>query len=348
MKFKDKLKLGVKYILPRPWRAFNLLLLRFSKYFRLTKVFGKPITAMIEPTNYCNLKCPLCPTGQGLIERPKEAMKFEDFKRILDNIGGSIIHLRLWNWGEPLIDKDLPKMIRYAKSKRIFVNTSTNSFFLEDEKVMKNLINSGLDQLIVSLDGASKETYNQYRKNGDFDKVVRVLKMAAQMKKDLGTKYPEIKLQFIVMKHNEHEINKMIALAKEVKADTLFLKTVGVMDPRLRKQIKKYMPSNPKFRRYVDMGDDLKPVPLAGKVCDYLWEEITVNVDGSVVPCCRDAHGKYVFGNLKTQKLGEIWNGSRMVNFRKKVLSGKSEIDICRLCSGSNKDFHIAEIKLNC
>ena len=347
MDFRDKLRIGFKYILISPSRTMNLLLMYISRYLRLTRVLGKPITAMIEPINYCNLKCPLCPTGQGLIERPKEAMKFEDFKRILDNIGGSVIHLRLWNWGEPLMDKDLPKMIRYAKSKRMFVNTSTNSFFLE-EGIMKDLINSGLDQLIVSLDGASKETYNKYRKNGDFDKVVRVLKMAAQMKNDMGTRYPEIKLQFIVMKHNEHEIKKMIELAKELKVDTLFFKTVGVMDPRLKKQIKKYMPSNPKFRRYVDMGDDLKPVPLAGRVCNYLWEEITVNVDGSVVPCCRDAQGKYVFGNLKNQKIGEIWNSKKMVAFRNDVLRNKDKIDICRLCSGSNKEFHIAEIKIGC
>jgi len=122
---------------------------------------------MIEPTNYCNLKCPLCPTGAGLIRREKAAMSFEDFKKILDNLGNQIIHLRLWNWGEPLLNKELPKMIKYAKSKNIYVNTSTNSSFLNKENV-RELTNSGLDHLIVSLDGASEETYSLYRKNGNF------------------------------------------------------------------------------------------------------------------------------------------------------------------------------------
>lgn len=346
MNLKDKIRIGFKYILPRPERAFNILMIYLSKYFRLTRVLGKPVTAMIEPVNFCNLKCPLCPTGQGLIERRKESMSFANFKKILDNIGGLVIHLRLWNWGEPLMNKELPEMIRYAKSKRMFVNTSTNSFFLE-KNIMRELIKSGLDQLIVSLDGASEKTYNKYRKNGDFNKVISVLKMAAGLKRSMGTKYPEIKLQFIIMKHNEHEIGKMIKLAKEVGADSLFFKTVGVMDPRLKKDIKKYMPANPRFRRYVDLGDELKAVPLAGRVCDYLWEEITVNADGSVVSCCRDAQGKYVFGNLKKENLSKIWNNQKLVNFRREVLRNKDKIEICRLCSGSNREFHIAEIKIN-
>lgn len=347
MKFRDKLKIGFKYILPRPWRGFNMLLIYASRYLRLSRVLGRPITAMIEPVNYCNLKCPLCPTGQGLIERKKESMSLSDFKKIINNIGDSVIHLRLWNWGEPLINNKLPEMIKYAKSKRMFVNTSTNSFFLEED-ITKRLIKSGLDQLIVSLDGASEATYNKYRKNGDFKKVVRMLKMATDMKKKMGVKYPEIKLQFIIMKHNEHEIKKVIQLAKDVGVDTLFFKTVGVMDPKLKRDIKKYMPTNPKFRRYVDMGDDVASVKLAGPVCDYLWEEVTVNVDGSVVPCCRDAQGKYGFGNLKKNKLSKIWNSKKLVDFRKNILRNKNKIDICRLCSGSNKEFHIAEIKLNC
>lgn len=343
MPIRQKIKTFFKYGITPPSRAVNFFLIYLSKYFRLTKVLGKPITAMIEPVNYCNLKCPLCPTGAGLIKRKKEAMSFEDFKKIVDNLGSSVIHLRLWNWGEPLLNKDLPKMIRYAKSKRMFVNTSTNSYFL-DEKVMKELIESGLDQLIVSLDGASEKTYNKYRKNGDFKKVVRSLKKAAELKEEIGTKYPEIKLQFIVMNHNEHEIEEIVKLAKEVRADTLFLKTVGVMDPNL-KGIEKYLPKNKKFRRQM-LKENSGLVPLSGKVCNLLWEEVTINADGSVIPCCMDAHGKYPFGNIKKQKLSEIWNSSKIVDFRKQVLRKKDSIDICRGCSGSNKELSIMEIPL--
>ena len=345
MRFWGKAKIFVKYILVRPKRLVNFILIHKSKFLRLTTVLGRPITAMIEPVNYCNLKCPLCPTGMGLIKRKKESLSFENFKEILDNAGDSVYHLRLWNWGEPLLNKDIPKMIKYAKSKRMFVNTSTNSSFLDD-KIVEELIKSGLDQLIVSLDGASEETYNKYRKNGNFKKVISVLKRASELKQRLKTRYPEIKIQFIVMRHNEHEMGKMINLAKKVGANTLFFKTVGVMDVRLKKDIEKYLPQNKSFRRYTLNEAEAGKTKLAGKVCDYLWSEVTINVDGSVVPCCGDAQGKYVFGNLKKQRIGEIWNNQKIVNFRKQVLKNKNKIDICKFCSGSSKELNIAEIKL--
>ena len=344
MKLSRKIEIFFKYFLPRPNRIYNMLLLHISKQLRLTKLLNKPITAMIEPTNYCNLHCPLCPTGAGLIKRKPENMSFEDFKLIINNLGDSIVHLRMWNWGEPLLNKDFSKMVKYAKSKRMFVNTSTNSFFL-NEKIMSELIDAGLDQLIVSLDGASKETYNKYRKNGDFEQVVSSLKKISELKRIRGVKYPEVKLQFIVMKHNEHEIPKVIKLAKETGIDTLFFKTVGVMDPKLKKDIEKYIPTNKLFRRYAseELSGGLK---LSGRVCDYLWDEVTVNVDGSVVSCCRDAHGKYVFGNLKKEKLSKIWNNNKIVSFRKNILKNKNSIDICKNCSGSNKEFVIKEVKI--
>ena len=346
MKLSRKLGIFLKYLLPRPSRIYNLIMLYLSKSLRLTRLLNKPITAMIEPTNYCNLHCPLCPTGAGLIKRKPENLSFEDFKKILDNLGSSIIHVRLWNWGEPFLNKDFSKMVRYAKSKKIFVNTSTNSSFL-NEKIMVELIDSGLDQLIVSLDGASEETYNKYRKNGDFKKVVLSLKKISEIKKSRGINYPEVKLQFIVMRHNEHEISEVIKLAKFTGVNTVFFKTVGIMDPELKKDIEKYIPQNKKFRRYFSMENELKSPKLSSGICNYLWEEATVNVDGSMVSCCRDAHGKYVFGNLKEQNISKIWNSPKMVNFRKTILNNKNRIDICQSCSGSNKEFVIKEVKIN-
>jgi len=345
MDFQKKLLILFKYVLAKPSRAFNLVLIYFSKFFKLPRVLGKPFTAMIEPNNFCNLKCPLCPTGAGLINRKPENISFEDFKKIIDNLGPSVFHLRLWNWGEPLLNKKLGKMIKYAKSKKMFVNTSTNSYFLND-KIINELIDSGLDQLIVSLDGASEKTYNKYRKKGSFKAVVENLKKASELKKQKNTRFPEIKLQFIVMKHNEHEIQNVIELAKQTQVDTLFLKTVGVMHPKLKKQIYKYLPKNHAFQRYMLEESEIKKIPLSSKVCDYLWSEITINVDGSIVPCCRDAQGKYILGNIKKQKLSEIWNSEKMIDFRKKVLENKDTIDICKTCSGSNKEFKIKEIKI--
>jgi len=334
MDLKTKIKVAIKYGNLR--RAKNAILTKFSKKIKSSKVLGYPITLMLEPTNFCNLKCPLCPTGQGLIKRKKQALDFERTKIILDQLGPEIIHLRLWNWGEPFLCKDLFKIIKYAKKYNVFVNTSTNAFFLK-KGIARQIVNSHLDELIISLDGASEKTYKKYRKKGSFKQVLESIKEINKQKKSQKKKTPTIKLQFIIMKHNQHEIKKIIQIAKEIEANSLFFKSVGVMDINVKEDIKKYFPSKKEFIR--------KSFEKIENKCDYLWEETTINVDGSVVPCCRDTNNKYVFGNIFKESFKKIWNNEKYKKFRKKVIKDKKAIDICKFCSGTKKELKIKEIK---
>lgn len=336
MNSKTKLSIILKYGNLR--RIKNFLLVKISKRLKLTKVRGNPITLMLEPTNFCNLKCPLCPTGQGLIKRKKESLTLVKAKIVLDQLGPEIVHLRLWNWGEPFLNKDFFKIVKYAKKFKLFVNTSTNAFFLTKE-IAKEIVDSNLDELIISLDGASEETYNKYRKKGSFKKVINSIKEVNDQKKLQNKKYPKIKLQFIIMKHNQHEIKKIIQIAKEIGVDNLFFKSVGIMDSNLKEDINKYLPTKKQFIR--------KSFKKIENKCDYLWEEITINVDGSIVPCCRDSNNKYVFGNIFKQNFKQIWNNKKYQDFRKKVLENKKQINICRFCSGDKKELSIKEINFN-
>lgn len=345
MDIRKKGEYFLKYVAFKPQRLWNLLLVKISKAFRFPTVLGMPITLMLEPTNVCNLKCPLCPTGADLLGRKKGMMKFNDFKKIVDELGPYLIHLRLWNWGEPLINKDIYRMIKYAKKFDIFVNTSTNSFFLTEKNVGK-LVRSGLDELIISLDGASEETYRKYRKKGSFSKVLDAMKKLVLEKRKLRSKTPVIKMQFIVMKHNEHEVEKAIKLAKDIGVDEIFFKTVGMMDTAVYEPIEKYLPENKSFRRYKVEEGKIK----SGKInnfCDYVWDETTINVDGSVVPCCRDAHNSYVFGNVFEQPFKSIWNNNKYIDFRKQVLRDKTKIGLCKYCTGTKKEFKVKEIRFN-
>ena len=240
MNLKRKIKYFLENVLVRKKRLFNLLLNRISKLIKLSKPFGYPLTLMVEPTNICNLKCPLCPTGAGLVKRQKGFLQFRDFKKIIDEAGDYIFHLRLWNWGESLMNKEVFEMISYAKKKNIFINLSTNSNFLTKE-IASRLINSELDELIISLDGASEETYKKYRVGGNFKKVIESIKFFVSEKKRLGKKFPHLRLQFIIMKHNEHEIQKIKSLAKEMGVDEIVFKTVGIMDYSSKEDIKKYI-----------------------------------------------------------------------------------------------------------
>ena len=340
MDFVTKTIYFFKYILLRPKRLKNLFLVKFSKLIKSPLVRGMPLTLMLEPTNYCNLNCPLCPTGTGLLKRKKENLSFLKFKKIIDELGPEIIHLRLWNWGEPLLNPEFYKMVEYAKKFKIFVNTSTNSFFLTKENA-KKIVDSGLDELIVSLDGASEKTYRKYRKAGSFAKVIGAIKTLVEEKEKQETNLPRIKLQFIIMRHNEHEIKKILKIAKDLGVDELFFKTVGVMDINVKEDIKKYLPLNAEYSRYLESGE----LKMQRNMCDYLWSEATINVDGSVVPCCRDAQNKYVLGNIFKQKFREIWNNKKYIEFRKQVLNNKNKILLCKGCSGTKKELKIAEIK---
>lgn len=337
-----KIRYFFKYVAFKPWRLWNILLVEISKILKLPALLGMPLTLMLEPTNICNLKCPLCPTGLGLLGRKKALMKFSDFKKIFDQFALYIIHLRLWNWGEPLLNPELFKMIAYAKKFDVFVNTSTNSFFLTEENA-KKLVRSGLDELIVSLDGASKETYRKYRKGGNFAKVIEAMRTLALEKQKMKSKTPAIKIQFIVMKHNEHEVDKAIRLAKDLDVDTIFFKTVGMMDVTVYEPIEEYLPKRKEFRRYQLEYGKIKSQKVRN-FCNYLWEESTINVDGSVVPCCRDSHNSYVFGNIFKESFKKIWNNKKYVGFRKQVLKNKNSIDLCKYCQGDKKEFKIKEI----
>jgi radical SAM protein with 4Fe4S-binding SPASM domain len=340
MKLYRKIKYFFRYVLINPKRFFNLLLNNLSRKFKLTKLPSYPITLMVEPTNICNLKCPLCPTGAGLIKRDKGFLKFEDFKKVLDEVGDYIIHLRLWNWGEPLLNKEVFKMISYAKRKKIFVNLSTNSNFL-DEEVAKKMINSGLDEVIISMDGASEETYKTYRKGGDFKKLLKSIHFLVEEKKRLKRNFPYIKLQFIIMKHNEHEISTVKDLAQKIGVDELVFKTVGIMDYFSKEDIKKYIPLNKKYSRYNVEENNVTSKVEVKNWCDFLWSEMVINWDGSVVPCCFDMNNSFVFGNAFSSSVKGIWNNSRYVGFRKTILTNKKNIPLCKNCPGTNKDTFI-------
>lgn len=336
MKLKKKIEYFLKYVFT-PKKLFNLFLVTLSKKLKLTRVKGYPLTIMVEPTNICNLKCPLCPTGAGLIKRVKGFMSFANFKKIIDEAEDYIIHLRLWNWGEPLLNKEIFKMISYTKRKKIFVNLSTNSNFL-DKEIAEKLIKSNLDELIISLDGASEETYNKYRKGGDFNQIIEAIKFLVKRKKELNKKNPYIKLQFIIMRHNEHEIDKIKLLAKQIDVDEIAFKTVGIMDYSNKEDIRKYLPTNKKYSRYILDKNQVLSKKRINNWCDFLWEEMIINWDGSVVPCCFDMNNLHVLGNVFERNIKEMWNNQYYTNFRKKILENKKGILLCKNCPGTNKE----------
>ena len=289
-----------------------------------------PPVMTIEPTNICNLRCPLCTTGSGQMERVKGTMSLDTFKLLLDNFGNDIFFMLIYHQGEPYINPHFFDFVKLAKAKKIYVTTSTNGHYF-NEKTIEATIASGLDSMIVSVDGITQDSYQKYRIRGELDKVISGTKKMMKMRKIRGSRTPNIALQFLVMKHNEHEIPALRELAEELGVDRLLIKNIEVHS---KQEANEWLPVNENFRRYNFNGKELIVKGSEKNSCTRPWLSTLVNWDGEVVPCCFDKNGKYPMGNITNGASGtDIWFGAPLTSFRKKLLANRKSIDICRNCN---------------
>ena len=289
-------------------------------------VWGYPPVVMIEPTNICNLKCPLCPSGAGLLKRERGYMSLKEFKRLVDEIEKYTFMLLLWNQGEPFLNPDFIEMIEYANSKKLYLMTSTNANLLPSAK---EIVNSGLDLMLVSFDGATQETYNKYRVNGSLEKVLNHVKEIVEAKKEAPKSKLKLVNQFLVMKHNEHEIDRIKQLTKELKFDTLALKTVQIYS---KEDIQNFLPQNPKYRRYKVSGENFELKYGIKNRCYRIWIQPMINWDGEMSVCCFDKDIEYKIGNVKKNHFIDLWRSERMMLFRQIILKNRVLFEFCRNC----------------
>ncbi len=318
-------------------KLFNVILCKMSYKFKRIKVWGYPYTLLIEPTNCCNLKCPLCPTGEGALHRPQGYMSFKMFKKIIDDLANYLIEVNLTNYGEPFLNKDICQMVRYAKDKDIKTLIGTNGHFLKKKNV-QDLISAGLDKIYISLDGITQKMYEKYRRGGNFAVVVESIKLLVEEKKRLRSHTPYVELQFLVMRHNEKDIDKMRKFAAEVGVDSLVTKLVSFNisewdNPQVLKTFKDFIPNQEKYRlyRYLDGFPQWKQ-PI-GKSCSAPYFQAVIICDGSVVPCCYDASGELNLGNVQ-QGLKGVWNNPNYQSFRRQISKKKNKISLCSKCPG--------------
>lgn len=318
-------------------RRFDVVIYQFFKKFGINIfTLRYPYTLMIEPTNICNLSCPTCPTGSGKLNRPKRIMTFDEFEIIISQIKNYVTEILLWNYGEPFLNKDLLKMIKCASSADIDVITSTNSQFFKSEEFCMNVVKSGLKHLIVCLDGADQETLSKFRKKADYNDIINGIKLIIAAKKELSLKIPIVELQFIVMKHNEHQRETMKQIAKQLSVDIYCEKTVGVdfNDPDFQYLVKELVPIGVSSSRYVLKQDGT--FALKGEIpnnCHFIDCSAVINSDGTVTPCCYDLYSNYIMGNIFSENLKMIWMNKKYRDFRRQIKTDRRSIPICNICS---------------
>ena len=290
-----------------------------------------PISISFEPTTSCNLRCPECPSGLRAFSRPTGMLKKDFFSETIDQISKDLTYLVFYFQGEPYLNTDFLNMVEYAASKKIYTATSTNAHYLNDAAA-KRTVESGLDRLIISIDGTTQDTYQQYRVGGKLDKVLEGAANVVKWKKQLKSRTPFIIFQFLVVRHNEHQIEEVQTLAKKIGVDQVRLKTAQVYD--YENDPNRLIPVNAKYSRYKKNKEGrMEFRGNNANHCWRLWHDPVITWDGAVVPCCFDKDAQHKLGDLKTQSFKELWHNGSYSQFRSKVLQSRKNIDICANCS---------------
>ena len=317
-----------------PSRALNAAKI-FSSYLysRILKQpthWGKPISVSIEPTTSCNLRCPECPSGLRSFTRATGMIEENFYRKVIDELSEQLLYLIFYFQGEPYLNPEFLEMVKYASQKKIYTATSTNAHYLDDKNA-RATIESGLDRLIISIDGTTQEVYEQYRIGGNLKKVIDGTKNILKWRKELKSKTPLVVFQFLVVKPNEHQVEDVVRLGKELGVDDVWFKTAQVYDFENGNDL---IPSIEKFSRYKKMKSG--KWRIKNELLDHcwkMWHSCVITWDGKVVPCCFDKDAQHQFGDLKRKSFNEVWNGKAYQNFRTSLLKSRKEIDICKNCS---------------
>lgn len=312
-------------------KIINWIMVEASIYVKPSRPWGYPTHLQIEPDTHCNLRCVVCPVTTGL-GRPIGRMDFRVFKDLIDEIGDYVFLILLWDWGEPFLNPEINEMITYAKRKGIKLVSSTNGHLFAKKKHVEGVIRSGLDSLIIALDGANQETYSRYRQGGHVDMVIQAVHNFVHCRKNLNVSHPFINIRTVIMKHNENEIPQIKKLVQNMGADALTLKTMNPYDSD-----ESLVPENEAYRRFYYLADGKTRVRRKHNPCKHLWNMPAVHWNGYVCICTYDCHEAYIMGDLNKDSFRRIWKGKDYRHIRELFRTHWEGIDLCTGCSYAYK-----------
>jgi len=312
--------------------SFKLILsYLFSSNYLHTNLNIYPFFISVEVTDFCNLHCPECPVGMGSISKSgNSSFDFKMYEKLIDELKPTLQHVILYFQGEPFLSNQLIEMIRLTHDAGIYTSTSTNGQFLSGN-IAKEIVLSGLDKLIVSIDGSTQQVYETYRVGGHLQKAMDGIISLVEWKKTLKSITPFIEIQFLVLKTNEHQMREMKQLSKTLGAYRLTFKSAQLYDfengNKLLTTIKKYA-------RYKKTNEGKFVIKgRQSNRCGRLWSGAVVNVNGEVLPCCFDKSSEHSFGNIRDNTFQNSWQSSKATAFRRGILNDRKQFEICRNCT---------------
>lgn len=324
----------VRYIRFKKLANLTLVFISYASsiLFRRKLIRTGPIFMSVEPADFCQLSCPQCPVGRS--QRHKgNYLNSELFHSLVEQIREQVFHLIFYFQGEPTLNRNLPEMIRLAHDAGIYTSTSTNGQAIT--RVMAfEIVQSGLDKIIFSIDGTTQNVYQNYRSGGNLQKTIDAVTFINECKKELNSFTPVVELQFIVFKSNEHQMGDMKKLAVQLGANLLKFKSAQIYDVE---NIGNLASSVPKFSRYKRNKNGTYSIKYKQpNHCFRLWSGGVVNTKGDLLPCCFDKNSNYSYGNLNNESLKNVYNNGKSATFRNSVLKDRSQHEMCRNCTSQH------------
>ncbi len=295
----------------------------------LVRISHMPLFVSVEPAAVCQLRCPACPVGmkgermRGLGD--ERMMSREVWERTLSEVRDYAHTIQFYFQGEPLLNKDLPQMIREAHEAGLYTIVSTNAQAMTEE-LAHELVTAGLSRIIISMDGLTQESYSAYRIGGDIEKCKAALRYLREAKQRLHARII-IELQCLRLRTNEQEWQELKRVYKSLGADRLTLKTAQLYDYADGHPL---MPSDTRYSRYIQGPDGKYHRRRLGRGCLRVWSGVVVTTAGEVLPCCYDKAHQFSYGNIMDTPMRELFRNEKAMAFRKAALT--EQPDICKEC----------------
>lgn len=318
-----------------PRKVYNLAMESVAPRLRLSRLPYRPTKITVESGNVCNLRCPLCPTGQGDRTAAKGMLPYATFEKILDQLGRDLITIRLYNWGEPLLNRDLVRMCELAYRRGVSIKISSHLNDLTPE-LAEGLLRAKVKKIYISADGATPESYAIYRRGGDFKKVLDNVRMLVAKQRELGARFTRIIWLFHVFRHNEHEVPHARRLAAELGialqlnvARTDMGKEIFESAAEALERDGHWLPESDEHCAYDRDEKSAQREPM----CHLPWKDTAINWDGRVLACCSVYSEKHAYGSIHDAPFGDIWNGGDYREARREILGRPDTRDtICKTC----------------
>jgi len=321
-----------------PLKLANWLLAKAQRSLRQARVWGYPYHYVIDPTNICTLRCPLCPTGRGTLKRPRGKMSFHNFKKLVDEIAPYAYFLDLYNWGEPFLHAQIFDMIDYASSRNISTKISTNLNHF-DEGMARRAVEAGLEELVISLDGADQETYEKYRVGGSLDKVIEGIRALVRQRELHRSLFPILTMRVLLNRHNEHQIPAIRHLGRQLGVDNVVVAPIMV-NTDSPEDMAEWLPTDEE-RSFYDYRTRQDKTLQRVKACPYLWETCVISWEGGVSPCCWYDDPANDFGNAFAQPIKDIWNNEFYIASRQVFRGEEVGLEtVCVRCKGRPRYYY--------